>query len=125
MNTYKAPVRDMSFALFDVIQAEALYAKLGIEAAQRDVMDAALEEAAKFNENVLAPLNSVGDREGCTHDKTTGAVKTPTGFKEAYAQFVEGGWTGITARAELGGMDLPESFGVVMKEMIDAANLSW
>jgi hypothetical protein len=125
MNTYKAPVRDMSFALFDVIQAEALYAKLGIEAAQRDVMDAALEEAAKFNENVLAPLNSVGDREGCTFDKATGAVKTPTGFKEAYTQFVEGGWAGITARAELGGMDLPESFGVVMKEMIDAANLSW
>ena len=125
MNTYKAPVRDMSFALFDVIQAEALYAKLGIEAAQRDVMDAALEEAAKFNENVLAPLNGIGDREGCTFDKATGAVKTPTGFKEAYAQFVEGGWAGITARAELGGMDLPESFGVVMKEMIDAANLSW
>lgn len=125
MNTYKAPVRDMSFALFDVIQAEALYAKLGIEAAQRDVMDAALEEAAKFNENVLAPLNAVGDREGCQFDQTTGAVKTPRGFKEAYAQFVEGGWTGITTRTELGGMDLPESFGVVMKEMIDAANLSW
>jgi hypothetical protein len=125
MNTYKAPVRDMSFALFDVLQVEALYEKLGIEAAQRDVMDAALEEAAKFNENVLAPLNGVGDREGCVHDKATGAVKTPTGFKEAYAQFVEGGWAGITARAELGGMDLPESFGVVMKEMIDAANLSW
>ena len=125
MNTYKAPVRDMSFALFDVLQAETLYAKLGIEAAQRDVMDAALDEAAKFNENVLAPLNAVGDREGCTFDKATGAVKTPSGFKEAYAQFVEGGWAGITARAELGGMDLPESFGAVMKEMIDAANLSW
>jgi hypothetical protein len=125
MNTYKAPVRDMSFALFDVIQAEALYAKLGIEAAQRDVMDAALEEAAKFNETVLAPLNAVGDREGCQFDKASGAVTTPSGFKEAYAQFVDGGWAGITARAELGGMDLPESFGVVMKEMIDAANLSW
>jgi len=125
MNTYKAPVRDMSFALFDVIQAEALYAKLGIESAQRDVMDAALEEAAKFNETVLAPLNAVGDREGCSFDTATGTVKTPTGFKEAYAQFVEGGWAGITARSELGGMDLPESFGAVMKEMIDAANLSW
>ncbi|WP_334131405.1 acyl-CoA dehydrogenase C-terminal domain-containing protein [Silanimonas lenta] len=125
MNTYKAPLRDMRFALFDVIQAEALYARLGIEAAQRDVLDAALEEAARFNETVLAPLNAVGDREGCQFDKASGAVKTPSGFKEAYRQFVEGGWAGITARAELGGMDLPESFGVLMKEMIDAANLAW
>ncbi|GIX24965.1 MAG: acyl-CoA dehydrogenase [Caldimonas sp.] len=125
MNTYKAPLRDMRFALFDVIQAEALYDRLGIEAAQRDVLDAALEEAARFNETVLAPLNTVGDREGCQFDKASGAVKTPSGFKEAYQQFVEGGWAGITARAELGGMDLPESFGVLMKEMIDAANLAW
>jgi alkylation response protein AidB-like acyl-CoA dehydrogenase len=125
MNTYKAPLRDMSFALFDVLEAEALYAKLGIEAAQRDVLDAALEEAAKFNENVLAPLNAVGDREGCTYDKATGAVKTPAGFKEAYAQFVEGGWPGVTAPEAMGGMGLPESIGAVMKEMIDAANLSW
>ncbi|MBS3895634.1 acyl-CoA dehydrogenase C-terminal domain-containing protein [Silanimonas sp.] len=125
MNTYKAPVRDMSFALFDVIQAEALYAKLGIAAAQRDVLDAALDEAAKFNENVLAPLNAVGDREGCSFDKATGAVKTPSGFKAAYTQFVEGGWSGITAPEAQGGMGLPDSFGVLVKEMIDAANLSW
>jgi len=125
MNTYKAPLRDMSFALFDVIQAESLYARLGIDAAQRDVMDAALEEAAKFNENVLAPLNAVGDREGCHFDPATGAVRTPTGFKAAYAQFVDGGWSGITAPEAQGGMGLPDSFGVLVKEMIDAANLSW
>jgi len=125
MNTYKAPVRDMSFALFDVLEANALYQRLGIDAAQRDVLDAVLEEAAKFNETVLAPLMAVGDREGCTLDPATGAVTTPTGFKEAYAQFVDGGWAGITAPEALGGMGLPESFGVLMKEMIDAANLSW
>lgn len=125
MNTYKAPVRDMSFALFDVIQAEALYARLGIAAAQRDVLDAALDEAAKFNETVLAPLNAVGDREGCSFDKATGAVRTPSGFKAAYAQFVDGGWSGITAPEAQGGMGLPDSFGVLIKEMIDASNLSW
>lgn len=125
MNAYQAPTRDMAFALFDVLQAEALYARLGITAAQRDVLDAVLEEAAKFNESVLAPLMSSADREGCIHDKASGSVTTPRGFKAAFAQFVEGGWAGMTAPESMGGMGLPESFGVLMKEMIDAANLSW
>ena len=125
MNRYTAPVRDMKFALYDVIGADKLYAKLGIEHAQRDLLDAVMEEAAKFTQTVLAPLNGVGDEHGCVHDKATGAVTTPPGFKEAYAQFVEGGWAGITAPEAMGGQDLPESFGAALKEMIDAANLSW
>jgi len=125
MNRYTAPVRDMKFALYDVIEADKLYAKLGIEHAQRDLLDAVMDEAAKFTQTVLAPLNGVGDEVGCVYDKATGAVTTPPGFKEAYAQFVEGGWAGITAPEAMGGQDLPESFGAALKEMIDAANLSW
>jgi alkylation response protein AidB-like acyl-CoA dehydrogenase len=125
MNRYTAPVRDMKFALYDVIEADKLYARLGIEHAQRDLLDAVMDEAAKFTQTVLAPLNGVGDEVGCAYDKATGAVTTPPGFKEAYAQFVEGGWAGITAPEAMGGQDLPESFGAALKEMIDAANLSW
>ncbi|MBS0212123.1 MAG: acyl-CoA dehydrogenase C-terminal domain-containing protein [Proteobacteria bacterium] len=125
MNAYRAPLRDIRFALYDVLGAEALYARLGFASAQRDLMDAVLDEAAKFTQGVLAPLNAVGDRHGCAHDKDTGAVTTPPGFREAYAQFVEGGWNGLVAPEAYGGQGLPESFGVALKEMIDAANLAW
>ena len=125
MNNYNAPQRDMKFALFDVLESEKLFAKLGIANADRETMDAVLEEAAKFTQGVLAPLNSVGDEHGCVHNKDTGAVTTPPGFKEAYSQFVEGGWSGLTAPEAMGGQDLPESLGAVVKEMIDAANLAW
>jgi alkylation response protein AidB-like acyl-CoA dehydrogenase len=125
MNNYTAPQRDMRFALFDVLQAPALYQTLGIEAAQRDVLDAVLEEAARFTQQVLAPINASGDAEGCHYDKASGAVTAPKGFKEAYLQFVEGGWSGLTVAESLGGQGLPESFGVALKEMIDAANLAW
>ena len=125
MSRYQAPLRDIRFALFDVIGAEALYARLGFAGAQRDVMDAVLDEAAKFTENVLAPINAIGDEVGCTHDKDSGAVTSPPGFVHAYEQFVEGGWNGLVAPEQFGGQGLPESFGVALKEMIDAANLAW
>ena len=125
MNSYTAPLRDMKFALFDVLESEKLYARLGIANAQRDVMDAVLDEAAKFTENVLAPLNGVGDEHGCTFDPATGAVTTPPGFKQAYEQFAAAGWTGLTSPEAMGGQDMPISLGAVTKEMIDAANLSW
>ncbi|MEO7250987.1 MAG: acyl-CoA dehydrogenase N-terminal domain-containing protein, partial [Arenimonas sp.] len=125
MNSYTAPLRDIRFALFDVLDAEALYQKLGIVHAQRDLMDAVLDEAAKFTQNVLAPLNAIGDEHGCRYDKATGAVTTPPGFKEAYAQFVDAGWTALTAPEAMGGQDLPESLGAAVKEMLDAANLAW
>ncbi|MBP6596593.1 MAG: acyl-CoA dehydrogenase C-terminal domain-containing protein [Arenimonas sp.] len=125
MNRYTAPLRDMKFALYDVIEADKLYAHLGIASAQRDLLDAVMDEAARFTQTVLAPLNGVGDEHGCVHDKATGSVTTPPGFKEAYAQFVDGGWSGLTAPEAMGGQDLPESFGAAVKEMLDAANLSW
>jgi alkylation response protein AidB-like acyl-CoA dehydrogenase len=125
MNSYQAPLADLRFALYDVLEAEALFARLGIGHAQRDVMDAVLEEGARFTGQVLAPLNAVGDQVGCSFDKSTGAVATPPGFRQAYAQFVEGGWTGLTAPEAIGGQDMPETLGAAIKEMLDAANLAW
>ena len=125
MNRYTAPMRDMKFALYDVLEGEKLFARLGFHNAQRDIMDAVLEEASKFAEQVLAPTSTVGDQVGCGFDKATGAVTTPPGFREAYDKFVEGGWCGLTAPESLGGQDLPHTVGIVMKEMLDAANLAW
>jgi hypothetical protein len=124
MSKYQAPLRDIRFALFDVLGAESVYQGLrGHEGATRDVIDAVLEEAAKFNEQVLAPLNHSADAEGCHFDR--GTVRTPKGFKQAYDQFVEGGWCGLSTETQWGGMGMPESIGAAVKEMIDAANLSW
>jgi alkylation response protein AidB-like acyl-CoA dehydrogenase len=125
MNTYKAPLKDMKFVLFDVLKAGQIYKDLSYSNADSELLDAVLEEAAKFTENVLAPLNHSGDGEGCHYDKDTGAVSTPAGFREAYKQFVEAGWSGLTASEALGGQALPESIACVFKEMIDGANLSW
>ena len=124
-SSYKAPLQDMRFALFDVLHAEALFARLGNTDATREVLDAILEEAARFAETVLAPLNDTGDRVGCTFDKATGAVRTPPGFREAYATFVEGGWSGLVSPQEFGGQGMPHLAGLPLKEMIDAANLAW
>jgi alkylation response protein AidB-like acyl-CoA dehydrogenase len=126
MTRYTAPLADLRFALFDVLDVESVYRDLpGCETATRDVIDAVLEEGAKFTSQVLAPLNQSGDAEGCTFDAATHSVRTPKGFKEAFAQYVDGGWIGLTAREEFGGQGLPETVGAALKEMIDAANLSW
>ncbi|KGM50968.1 acyl-CoA dehydrogenase [Lysobacter concretionis Ko07 = DSM 16239] len=125
MSQYKVPLRDMQFVLFDVLDGEAEFQRLGFTDATRDLLDAVLEESARFAENVLAPLNEVGDREGCTFDKATGKVTTPAGFKQAYEQYVDGGWTGLVSSVEFGGQGLPQAAGFPQKEMIDAANLAW
>lgn len=125
MSTYKAPLADIRFALYDVLGAEDLFAKLGFAEASRDIVDAVLEEGARFNETVLAPLNRIGDEIGCKYDKDTGAVTTPPGFKQAYQQYVEGGWAGLVSPTEFGGQGLPHAAGIPLKEMIDAANLAW
>lgn len=125
MSTYHAPLTDIRFALHDVLQVETLFASLGFEDANRETVDAVLDECARLCETVLAPLNRVGDEQGVRFDKATGAVTTPDGFKDAYDQFVEGGWTGMSAPAEYGGMNMPHGVGICLEEMIDAANLAW
>jgi alkylation response protein AidB-like acyl-CoA dehydrogenase len=126
MTIYKAPLNDMRFALYDVLGADAVLGRLeGGEAHTRDLLDAVLDEAARFNEQVLAPLNASGDQEGCHYDKATATVTTPKGFKEAYRQYAEGGWAGLTAHEKFGGQGLPAVLGAMTKEMIDSANLAW
>ena len=125
MNTYKAPLADIRFALFDVLDSERHFADLGFAEANRELVDAILEEGARFTESVIAPLNRTGDEIGCTLDKDTGKVTTPPGFREAYLQFAENGWCGLTSPAEFGGQGMPHIVGVPVKEMIDAANLAW
>jgi len=124
MPEYKAPLRDIQFVLNDVLDAEAHYASLpGCEEATPDMVSAILEEGAKFAERVLSPLNQVGDQQGCQFDN--GDVKTPEGFKEAYQQYVEGGWPSLAHDVEYGGQGLPESLGTVISEMVGSANWSW
>ena len=126
MTAYKAPLADMRFVMFDLLKVDASYPGLaGGENASRDVVEAILEEAARFSEQVLAPLNASGDEEGCHLDKATATVTTPKGFKEAYKTYIDGGWSGLTAPEAYGGQHLPESIGAPLKEMLDSANLSW
>ena len=123
---YTAPLSDIRFCLYDLLDVEKLFAKLpGCESLTHELIDAVLDEAAKFSQQVLAPLNETGDQEGCSYDKKTGTVKTPKGFKRAYEQYVEGGWAGLTAPESAGGQGLPETIGAPVKEMIDSANLAW
>ena len=123
MPEYKAPLREIKFIMNEVLNSEQHYQNIGAEDATPDMVDAIIGEGAKFCEEVLAPLNQVGDQEGCTWSED--GVKTPTGFKAAYDQFVEGGWPSMNAPVEHGGQGLPESINIVMSEMIGTANWSW
>lgn len=124
MSDYKVPVRDIQFVLYELLNYEAHCQALpGMEDATPDTVNAVIEEMAKFCENELAPLNAVGDSEGCT--LKDGVVTTPTGFKEAYQKYVEAGWPSMTHTEEHGGQGLPESVGSVLSEAIGTANWSW
>ncbi|QNN46145.1 acyl-CoA dehydrogenase C-terminal domain-containing protein [Thermomonas brevis] len=125
MSSYKAPLDDLRFALYDVLGAEALFQQLGFADANRELVDAVLDEAARFTETVLAPLNRIGDEIGCKYDKATGDVAPPPGFKQAFDQFVEGGWTGLTNDPQHGGQGMPALLGGVLTELVDSANLAW
>lgn len=123
---YTAPLADIRFNLYDLLEIEKLFANLpGCEDLNRELIDAVLDEAAKFSQTVLAPLNEIGDQQGCKFSKKTGKVTTPDGFKRAYQQYVDGGWAGLTASEAFGGQGLPETVGAPVKEMIDSANLAW
>ncbi|WP_085612950.1 MULTISPECIES: acyl-CoA dehydrogenase C-terminal domain-containing protein [unclassified Pseudomonas] len=123
MPEYKAPLRDMRFLIDHVFDFHTQYAALGAHDASPDMINAILDEGAKFCENVLAPLNRSGDEEGCHFDN--GVVTTPTGFKQAFAQYVEGGWHGLAADPTYGGQGLPSSLGLVISEMVASSNTSW
>ena len=124
MPQYKAPLRDVRFLLNEVFDYSSHYAQQpNAEDATPDMVDAILEGAATFCEEVLAPLNLSGDQEGCTFHN--GEVTTPKGFKEAYAQYVAGGWQGISHPKQYGGQELPMSLNLLKSEMMGTANWSF
>jgi alkylation response protein AidB-like acyl-CoA dehydrogenase len=123
MQTYKAPLRDMRFVLNELPIGPAVFSLPGFEECTPELMDSILEEAAKFSEGVLLPLNASGDEEGCHYEN--GVVRTPKGFKQAYDAFREGGWTSMAADPEYGGQGLPESLNKLVEEMSCSANLSF
>jgi alkylation response protein AidB-like acyl-CoA dehydrogenase len=124
MPAYKAPLRDIQFVLTELLQLENLPQEIpDFAEATPDLVATILEEAAKFCENELQPLNHSGDEEGCHFEN--GAVTTPKGFKEAYAKFIEAGWTGLPCDPDYGGQGLPKLVNFAVEEMICSANLSF
>ena len=121
MLTYKVPLRDMRFVMNEVFDYPAHYQRLGQgEQASPETVDAILQAAATFCEEVIAPLYQSGDREGCRFDH--GVVRTPQGYKAAYDQFVQGGWQGLSYPPEYGGQGLPMSLNLLKSEMMGTAN---
>jgi acyl-CoA dehydrogenase len=122
--TYKAPVEDVLFLLNDVFQVGRYDNLPGFADASPDVREAILAEAGRFCEQVLTPLNRTGDREGCARHGD-GSVTTPKGFKEAFKQYVDGGWMGISAPEEFGGQGLPAALTAAVNEMMCSANMAF
>jgi 3-(methylthio)propanoyl-CoA dehydrogenase len=121
--TYKAPVKDMLFAIKHIANIDAVSQIPGFEEAGYDTAQAVLEECAKFNEGVLSPLNWEGDKHPSF--LKDGKVTTTPGFKEAFKQYAEGGWQGLQHPVEWGGQGLPKTIGAFCGEMIQSANMSF
>ena len=124
MPTYQAPVDDTLFLLSDVFHVDRYGNLPGFAEASPDIVEAVLREAGKFAEEVLTPLNRVGDKEGCTRHED-GSVTTPTGFKDAYKQLTEGGWLGMSVPAEFGGQGLPAILTEMVNEYFCSANMAF
>jgi alkylation response protein AidB-like acyl-CoA dehydrogenase len=126
MGQYVAPLRDMQFVLHELLHVDQELKQLPKHAEiDADIIDQVLEEGGKFCSEVLFPLNHVGDREGCHYDKATQTVTTPKGFKEAYKQYVDGGWAALSCDPEYGGQGLPIVMNNSFYEMINSANQAW
>lgn len=124
MPSYKAPVEDTLFLLNDVLQIEKYGNVPGFSDAPPDVIKAVLEEGGKLCEEVLQPVNQIGDRQGCTRH-ADGSVTTPDGFKQAYKTFSEGGWVGLAADPDFGGQGLPYTLAAAFNEFVCSANMAF
>ena len=123
MTGYAAPIEDMRFALYEIAGLDEIAGLPGYEEATPDLVEAVLTEAGRLAAEVLAPINRVGDQEGCSLEN--GAVRLPSGADEAYRTFVEGGWTGLPFDPEYGGQGLPWTLAFAVHEIWQAANLSF
>jgi acyl-CoA dehydrogenase len=124
MPTYRAPVDGVMFLLRDVLHVERYNNLPGFAEATPDIVEAVLAEAAKFCEDVLTPLNRIGDKEGCRRH-ADGSVTTPPGFKDAYRQLVAGGWVGASAPTEFGGQGLPTVLTQAIREFLYSSNMAF
>ncbi len=120
MPTYSAPIADIKFLLHDYFNLQQYNNLPAFAEATPDLLDAILDEAAKGAENIYQPLNLPADEQGCRLED--GKVITPDGFKEAYNQYVEGGWQGMTGNPQYGGQGLPQTLGLVLNEIMVSAN---
>ncbi|MBO9646091.1 MAG: acyl-CoA dehydrogenase N-terminal domain-containing protein, partial [Pseudacidovorax sp.] len=126
MPTYTPPLRDMQFVLHEVFNVADEFKAMPAHAeTDADTINAVLEEAGKFAAEVAFPLNIGGDTEGCTLDVKTHTVTTPKGFKDAYAQYVEGGWPALSCDPQFGGQGLPHTVNQCVYEMLNSANQAW
>ena len=123
MNTYRAPVKDMLFCMKELAGLDAVARLPGFEEIDADTAQAVLEECAKFNEGIVAPLNWDGDLKPSSWKD--GVVTTTAGFKQAFRQFAQGGWQGLQHPVEFGGQGLPKTIGAACIEMLNSANLSF
>ena len=121
--SYKAPVKDMLFCIKHLANIDQIAQIPGFEDAGFDTAQAVLEEAAKFNEGVLSPLNWEGDKNPSSWKN--GVVTATPGFKQAYRQFAEAGWQGLQHPVDFGGQGLPKTIGAACGEMQNSANMSF
>ncbi|MFN8038995.1 MAG: acyl-CoA dehydrogenase [Acidimicrobiales bacterium] len=125
MADYRPPLRDISFVLDHLVDLDELCQFEAFKHTDPETLKGVVEENARFVAEVIAPLNRVGDLEGSVHDPATNTVRTPPGFKEAYAQYVEAGWGGVPFDQAYGGGGFPWLEGIVMQEFLCSANMSF
>jgi alkylation response protein AidB-like acyl-CoA dehydrogenase len=126
MAQYTPPLRDLQFVLHELLAAVPTLNQIPAYAdVDVDTFNAVLEEGGKFAAEVLQPLNLSGDQQGCTLDAATHEVRTPDGFRQAYAQYVEGGWPALSTDTDFGGQGLPHLVNQCLYEMMNSANQAW